>query len=164
MRYYLDTEFDEERFELISIGVVAQDGREFYAVNSSYDTAVMSEWLRENVAPHLFHNSAGLLHAPLSRIAEAMWEFLGQDYEVQFWAYVADYDYVLLRRMMMSAGLEGQLPLLCYDLKQLAVSCGVKESLKLMVKPFEPQHNALADARWTKHVHEQIILQYEREI
>ena len=39
MRYFYDTEFiDNGRIiDLISIGVVAEDGREFYAVSTEFD-------------------------------------------------------------------------------------------------------------------------------
>ena len=38
MKYFYDTEFIEDgsTIELISIGVVAEDGREYYAVSVSY--------------------------------------------------------------------------------------------------------------------------------
>ena len=41
MRYFYDTEFieDGETIELVSFGVVAEDGREFYAVSSDFDPA-----------------------------------------------------------------------------------------------------------------------------
>ena len=41
MRYFLDTEHtdDGERFELISIAVVSEDGREYYAAVNDYDSA-----------------------------------------------------------------------------------------------------------------------------
>ena len=60
MKYFLDTEFNEEvdPIEMISIGVVAEDGREFYAINSEYRTnstrwETCHEWVRKNVKPHL---------------------------------------------------------------------------------------------------------------
>ena len=39
MRYFYDTEFleDGETIDLISIGIVAEDGREYYAVNLNAD-------------------------------------------------------------------------------------------------------------------------------
>jgi hypothetical protein len=57
MKYYLDTEFHEyekngiNTIELISIGIVAEDGREYYAVCNDFDihAAMENEWLRKNV-------------------------------------------------------------------------------------------------------------------
>lgn len=166
MRYYLDTEFDEEKMELISVGVVAQDGREFYAVLAEYDWSRSSEWLVSNVRPHVFANRSGLSHLPRRRVAEEFILFMGEDPEPRFWAYFAHYDWVLFRRLFGTSPEEMHpgIPLICYDLKQLAVSCGVAGSLKKIVAPFQPEHHALQDARWAKHVHEQLIMQYEREV
>ena len=45
MRYFYDTEFIENgrTIELISIGVVAEDGREFYAISTEFDASARSE-------------------------------------------------------------------------------------------------------------------------
>jgi hypothetical protein len=51
MRYYLDSEFIENgvTIDLISIGIVADDGREYYAINSECDFSKASDWVLENV-------------------------------------------------------------------------------------------------------------------
>lgn len=62
MKYFIDTEFHEfkkkplfskpiDTIELISIGIVAEDGREYYAISKDFDikAAWNNEWLRENV-------------------------------------------------------------------------------------------------------------------
>lgn len=62
MKYFLDTEFHEYKkkplfskgintIELISIGIVAEDGREYYAISKDFDIkkAWDNEWLRQNV-------------------------------------------------------------------------------------------------------------------
>lgn len=65
MKYYYDTEFIEgfhkpwfgkrrHFIELISIGIVAEDGREYYAVSSDYSYGKASEWVRDNVIMPLF--------------------------------------------------------------------------------------------------------------
>lgn len=55
--YCYDTEFldDGSTIELISIGIVCDDGREYYAVNSDMDTQRIGkhQWLMDNVWPHL---------------------------------------------------------------------------------------------------------------
>ena len=51
MRYYLDTEFieDGKTIELISIGLVCEDGREYYAVNGEANISKASDWVIDNV-------------------------------------------------------------------------------------------------------------------
>jgi len=55
--YCYDTEFleDGNTIELISIGIVCEDGREYYAVNADMPELLITQhdWLRENVWPHL---------------------------------------------------------------------------------------------------------------
>lgn len=55
MRYFLDTEHtdDGERFELISIAVVSEDGREYYAAVKGYESGAVTAWIAEDVLPKL---------------------------------------------------------------------------------------------------------------
>jgi hypothetical protein len=79
MKFFIDTEFHEYEkeawknememikvptIELISIGIVAEDGREYYAVSNEFDlqAAWNNEWLRENVLPNLLE-VPGVIHA-----------------------------------------------------------------------------------------------------
>lgn len=60
MKYYLDTEFIEgfhrpflgrrrHFVDLISIGIVAEDGREYYAVSKDFNPAKADKWVVQNV-------------------------------------------------------------------------------------------------------------------
>lgn len=51
MKYWFDTEFieDGKTIDLISIGIVAEDGREYYAVSNNFNPKKASEWVLENV-------------------------------------------------------------------------------------------------------------------
>ncbi|HEU4360304.1 MAG TPA: hypothetical protein VFR27_02205, partial [Mycobacterium sp.] len=53
MRYFYDTEFIDDGYtiELISIGVVAEDGREYYAVSTEFDAGRAGPWVRTHVLP-----------------------------------------------------------------------------------------------------------------
>jgi hypothetical protein len=57
VRYTYDTEFLEDgtTINLISIGIVAEDGREYYGVNSEadWDRIKKDDWMMENVVRHL---------------------------------------------------------------------------------------------------------------
>ncbi len=55
MRYFYDCEFIEDgrTIELVSIGVVCEDGREFYAVSTEFDPDRAGKWVRRNVLPKL---------------------------------------------------------------------------------------------------------------
>jgi len=60
MKYFLDTEFIEgfhkplfgkrrHFIDLISIGIVAEDGRRFYAISTEYNYNDADDWVKENV-------------------------------------------------------------------------------------------------------------------
>lgn len=145
MRYWLDTEFRERpgSIDLISIGIVAEDGRELYAENALFDWRLVpaDDWLQENVRPHL--EAVGQLP---SHIREAVLEFVG-DEKPEFWGYYCDYDWVvfcwLFGRMI---DLPAHYPKFCRDLKQWAVDLGNPN----LPKQDSAEHHALADARWNR--------------
>jgi hypothetical protein len=73
MKYFIDTEFHEykrskpywskpvDTIELISIGIVSEDGREYYAVSKDFDikAAWENEWLRKNVLKSIYYQLLG---------------------------------------------------------------------------------------------------------
>jgi hypothetical protein len=218
MRYFIDTEFIEgfhkplfgkrrHFIDLISIGIVAEDGREYYAISSEYDYHKADRWVQENVILPLYeetvvgdnrnHFDSDKFHKfygkPNELIAEeikdfiygtsginnpdriANWDEVKHLLPVEFYAYYADYDWVvfcsLFGRMI---DLPKGFPMYCRDLKQTLDEKTIERlpssiahetrfptgstitfetSLNtIKVHPFYPkqsnEHNALADARW----------------
>ena len=62
MKYFLDTEFidDGVTIDLISIGIIAEDGREFYYINEEFDPTKASQWVVDNVLSKLPKGPLGL--------------------------------------------------------------------------------------------------------
>lgn len=60
MKYFYDTEFIEDghTIDLISIGIVAEDGRMYYAVSTEFDASRADEWVQTNVLNKLPANGA----------------------------------------------------------------------------------------------------------
>lgn len=142
MRFWFDTEFieDGKTIDLISIGIAAEDGREFYAQNGNCDLNRASAWVKDNVFPHLKMGPREWM--PRWAIAESITEFVGS--KPEFWAYYADYDWVVLCQLygtMMN--LPKGWPMYCRDLKQLLDDRGNPRQEKQ-----QDEHNALADAKW----------------
>lgn len=54
-KYFLDTEFIEDGkiIDLISIALVCEDGREYYAISTEFNPCNANDWVRENVLKHL---------------------------------------------------------------------------------------------------------------
>ena len=56
-KLFLDTEFTglHQKTTLISIGIVSECGKEFYAEFTDYDKSQINEWLQENVIDNLLY-------------------------------------------------------------------------------------------------------------
>lgn len=99
MIYTFDTEFWERDFshpvELISLGIVAEDGRTYYAVNADFDWSRVpsNHWLIENVQRQLTSTRENTKRR--GQIRADLLRFFHEDRSPEFWAYFADYDWVL---------------------------------------------------------------------
>jgi hypothetical protein len=171
VRYFYDTEFIEDgrTIDLISIGIVADDGREYYAVNRDMPVRKIrkNRWLMTNVVPHLprghveasRHMPARWLFnysSPIVRtretIAREVWAFLREPgCDVELWADYAAYDHVVLAQLWGSMGdLPAGVPMYTHDLQQEVHRLGLTDD-ELPLQP-ETAHNALADARHARRL------------
>jgi hypothetical protein len=143
MKIWFDTEFieDGKTIDLISIGMVREDGAKYYAENVECDLSKASPWVRENVLPLL-----GGTNPPMRRymIADDVRAFVG--HKPELWAYYADYDWVVLCQLFGTMmDLPESWPMYCRDVKQLCDDLGNPK-----LPPQDGEHNALKDALWTK--------------
>jgi len=144
VRFFYDLEFGDTSREvtLVSLGVVAEDGREFYAVSSEFDPMAVHPWVRDNVLPQLPPASTW---TPRTTIREELLAFLGQ--EPVLWAWYGAYDHVALCQLWGAMpDLPRSIPRFTLDVRQLWEHLG---------RPPLPQqqsglHDALADARHVK--------------
>ena len=149
-RWFLDTEFNEDgrTVELISIALVSDDGREYYAVSSEFDAAACNDWVKANVLPLL----------PVERrsrrdIAGEVRDLLLADgKKPEIWAYFADYDWVALCQLFgPMVALPKGFPMWCRDLKQLMDAEDIERDA--LPEQTGTAHDALADARWVRAAH-----------
>lgn len=148
MRFWFDTEFIEDgrTIDLLSIGIVAEDGRTYYAEPAEADRSRAGEWVREHVLPHLIGETK-----PRALIAAEVVAFVGEAPE--FWAYYADYDWVALCQLYgRMIDLPKGWPMFCRDVKQLAMDLGNPA----LPAQMSIEHNALADAVWAKDAWEDL--------
>jgi len=77
VRFFYDCEFIEDgrTIDLVSIGVVDESGREFYAVSTEFDPSKAIEWVRRNVLDKL-PATADPAWRSLERIRLDLLEFL----------------------------------------------------------------------------------------
>ena len=125
MKFFLDCEFIEngKTIDLISIGIVSQDGREYHAVNADCQFHKAGEWVKANVLKNIGHFEYGVfipdpaLAKPKSVIAQEIVDFVGENPE--FWGEWCSYDWVCLCQLygtMMD--LPSTWPMRCRDVVQ----------------------------------------------
>jgi len=100
-RFFYDCEFIEDgrTIDLVSIAVIAEDGREYYAVSTEFDPGRAGAWVRTNVLDKLPPPADAAWRSRRS-IRDELGEFLlAPGGEVQLWAWVAAYDHVALAQL-----------------------------------------------------------------
>lgn len=174
MKIYYDTEFLEDGVTIrpISIGMVREDGAEYYAVfNDAMTMRDASEhpWLRENVLPYLplvkpvqsgfpywdtFHPD--YVHVKRKeRIAKEVLAFVTEHPNPSLWAYFSAYDHVLLAQLygkMINMPFVQRTNDVAQEMERLGYNPGRHNT---------GVHNALNDAREVKWIREK-CLDHER--
>lgn len=164
MKYWIDTEFHEEpgRLELISIGIVAEDGREYYGVSWDVDKIYpyANPWVKIHVLNPEFLKHPDNKPGSGTRSGQIVMQvdilkLIGDDKNPEFWGYFSDYDWVVFCHIFGTMmDLPRHFPKFCLDLKQTMYEHDIHRSD--LPKAFEPEHNALVDARWTKAAYEKV--------
>ena len=176
MKYYIDTEFINHKkqprllgfkvgkpihtTELISIGIVCEDGREYYAICNEFDAdaAWKEQWVRCNVLAPL-HAEMCPMQGPHARrhhyhqfelfqaksikwmlgftgqshysIKEGVMRFLKDDPSPEFYGYFSDYDWVVFCQLFgRMVDLPSHFPMYCRDLKQMMDERGLGDDWK----------------------------------
>lgn len=190
MKYFFDTEFIEHAtgIQLVSIGIVREDGKTFYAESSTFDERLADGWVVENVLKKLkhrgYHGDFDFLHRKKDAIQLDYWNqspngsvegftsegeikmgllnYFHDDKNPEFYAYYASYDWVVFARIF------GRLidkpeyfPMWVIDLKQMMWERGLTKEWKQQVCPDpEGEHDALVDAQWNLKLYNEIIKNY----
>lgn len=115
MKVFFDTEFTglHQNTTLLSIGLVAEDGRSFYAEFMDYDYGQVDDWLRNNVIANLHlengeFRGVGRDYVTLRstslviRGALCMWLYSLDD-KIEMWSDCLAYDWVLFCQLFGGA-------------------------------------------------------------
>jgi hypothetical protein len=161
VRIFIDTEFIEDgsTIDLISIGLVAEDGREYYAISTEFKAKKASQWVKDNVLRHLpprnpnpAYESPRICHEARAwkKRAQIKADLLAfcdpKKYgPMALWGYYSAYDHVALCQIFGTMmDLPSGWPMLTYDLRQLLDSLGHQN----VTQPDDMSHHALSDAKW----------------
>ena len=163
MRYWYDSEFleDGSTIDLISIAFVAEDGREYYAVNKDADWSRIrqDEWLMKNVVSQLPVVMDHPDFKPKKQIAEEVLEFLLAGGRPELYAWYAAYDHVAYVQLWgKMIDLPNGLPMYTHDVRSLLDWAIPKVQDRLdLPSQADGVHDALADARHLKVRYEWIV-------
>jgi hypothetical protein len=148
-RYFYDCEFIEDgrTVDLVSIGVVDEFDREFYAVSTEFDDTRAVPWVRRNVLDKLPSPSDPAWRSR-ERIRDDLHAFLveplqGRDEQMELWAWYAAYDHVALAQLWGAMpALPREIPRFTKDLRQRWDDLG-----RPTLPGAQGRHDALVDAK-----------------
>ena len=106
MKLFFDTEFTglHKNTTLISLGIVSEDGKNFYAEFTDYDRSQLNYWLKENVIKNLsidenIYYVGGYdemkVRGNIEDIETKLRDWLNQFEQVEMWSDCLSYDWVL---------------------------------------------------------------------
>lgn len=185
MKIFFDTEFTglHKDTTLISIGMVAENGKKFYAESTDYCSVQCNDWIQDNVLSHTILQGNEEMAKELGEdanttvvigcsenIRHEVSEWMSQFEYVEFVSDVCHYDFVLLIDIFgIAFDLPKQVCPACYDINQdIARHYGISASesfdksredivAELCGKPIVgTKHNALYDAEVIKAIYEEI--------
>lgn len=128
MKIFFDTEFTglHKDTTLISIGLISEDNRTFYAELTDYDESQCDDWIKENVLKHLYMTKIkDCEYVPDYHIGDnnaigiSLRNWLKQFDTVELVSDVCHYDMVLLINLFGTAfDLPSNVCPTCYDINQ----------------------------------------------
>ena len=186
MKLFFDTEFTglKKNTTLVSIGIVAENGKKFYAEFTDYDAKQVDKWVKENVIDNLLLDGMGdgvsetdenpscvLVRGNKEYVKDELVEWISQFDSVQFISDVCHYDFVLLIDIFGTAfDLPENVSASCHDINQdIAKHYGISEReafdksredivSELCSEPISGiKHNSLYDAEVIKAIYEEVI-------
>jgi hypothetical protein len=187
MKLFFDTEFTglHKDTTLVSIGIISEDGRTFYAELTDYDGNQVDDWLKDNVIAKLRFKDlevgqSHLVRSALSNyssvmeaynvemtgdrehVADELTEWLQQFGQVEFWSDCLSYDWVLFNDLFGSAfDIPGNVYYIPFDICTLFKLKGVDPDISREkfadINDLKGKHNALHDAEVIKGCYEKLM-------
>jgi len=180
MKISFDTEFTglHKNTTLISIGLITEDGKTFYAELNDYDKTQVNNWIQENVIDNLSRSIGELSRMAdevefgnKEQVGTSLLRWLNQFDTVEWVSDVSHYDFVLLIDLVYGHALKmpyGKHCSACHDINQdIAKYYNISEieafdkSREGIIEEFGVEvkgekHNSLYDAKVIKAIYENI--------
>jgi len=163
MKIFFDTEFTglHKNTTLISIGLIDEDGRTFYAELHDYDESQCDDWIRENVIANLSYRRRRCSKLTLKDKLEDWLSEYGEN-EVEIWSDCLAYDWVLFNDIFGGAfEIPDSVYYIPFDICTLMKIKGVDPDINreefAEMEEESQKHNALWDAKIIKACYERLI-------
>lgn len=164
VKCFFDCEFTQlvPNTTLVSIGIVADNGKEFYAETTDYDQSLVNEWIEENVLENLLLNDFDIVNETVGaltmvkdtteKVGLKLQEWLNTFDKVEMWSDVMHYDMYLFQGLMGGAfSVPSHVDYIGYDIATVMKMFGLDPDLSreaFIDRPIEGiKHNSLYDAR-----------------
>ena len=166
MKVFFDTEFTglHANTTLMSIGLVDEEGRTFYAELNDYDKSQVDEWLENNVVS----NFTGENTMNMQQLKLELTEWLAVYDSVEIWSDCLAYDWVLFNSIFGTAfDIPKNVYYIPFDICTMMKLKGVdpdinREEYAFNAVPATAQkHNALWDAQVIRACYENLRLEAE---
>ena len=169
---YFDMEFTglHQNTSIISIGIISEDGKTFYAELNDYDKKQVDKWLEENVLSNLeLTDKENILDGNDVRVygnkkdlKKYLTEWLEQFDSIEMWSDCLSYDWVLFNSIFGTAfDIPKNVYYIPFDLSSLFKVMGIDPDISreefVGIKSKDKKHNALWDAIIIKKCYEKII-------
>ena len=177
MNLYFDTEFTglHKNTTLISIGIIADDGKEFYGEFTDYDESQLDDWIKKNVIANLplqnlgfdsylppFNKDKCFVRGKTETIVKELKEWLSQFDEVEIWSDCLAYDWVLFNNLFGHAfNIPNNIYYIPFDICTLFKVKGIdpdisrEEFINNSIKG--KKHNSLYDAKVIRACYKKLI-------
>ena len=178
MNIYFDLEFTglHQNTTIISIGLVSDDNKSFYAEFTDYDQSQIDEWLQTNVIDNLLlkeitdetyskiatNTSSTYVKGNSSFIKMRLEEWLSQFDSIEMWSDCLSYDWVLFSQIWGHAfNIPKNILYIPFDIctlfkmKNIDPDISREEYVNVINK--DAKHNALFDAKVIKLCYDKLI-------
>ena len=178
MKIFMDTEFTglHQNTTLISLGLISEDGKEFYAEFNDYDKSQIDDWLQKNVINNLKFNEDMIENADgcyiYNEISTEIYgnndiikveleKWLSQFESVEIWSDCLAYDWVLFGQIFGHAfNIPKNVYYIPFDICTLMKIKGIDTDIsreEFIENSVEgKKHNALYDAKVIKKCYEKL--------
>lgn len=172
-KVFFDTEFTglHQNTTLISIGLIAEDGRTFYAELDDYDKSQVNNWILENVINNLIihpdrknyyrvTDNEEIHLGNSAHIADKLQEWLYKLGEVEIWSDCLHYDWMLFINLWGNAfSIPSNVYYIPFDICTLMKIKGVDPDINReeYTGMTGHKHNALHDARVIKACYDKLM-------